>query len=72
MIDFLLLGSNRSSNQSNTVEKQQASGNKIQSFIYSSIGVGSGGSGGALAPPACQNALILRQNFGQFLIFRAV
>ena len=40
--------------------------------VLPDIGVGSGGSGGALAPPACKNALISRQNFVQFLIFRAI
>ena len=38
-------------------------------LLYRSIGVGSGGPGGT-GPLACQNALISRQNFGQFLIFR--
>ena len=38
----------------------------IFSHVHVIIGVGSGGSGGALAPPACKNALISRQNFGQF------
>ena len=37
-----------------------------QSNRVGNIGVGSGGSGGALAPSACKNALISRQNFGQF------